>query len=199
MNSLKKIFIRLFLFGTAFILAVYIGLFLYCYFACSSHYSKQQVNSLIANINSAPKLNEGFYTLYDKVYKDRHESITTRYLKGFWADLLMLKYPLKNNWQLQAAYLETYNGYRGHIAPMTLAFRINRDVSSERCFDYIMTDRYSKYCKDFKIADTITNLLDRDQIIKFIIANERPQYYRIHPTTFKAESDSMRSVLANQD
>jgi hypothetical protein len=108
----------------------------------------------------------------------------------------MLKYPLKNNWQLQAAYFARYKGFRGHVAPITLAFRINQDVPPEKCFDYIMADRYSRYCKEFKIADTIINLSDREEIIKFIIAYKRPQYYRIHPTRFKAEVDSIRNVLA---
>lgn len=80
---------------------------------------------------------------------------------------------------------------------MVLAFRINRDVSSQKCFDYLMTDRYSKYCKEFKIADTITNLNDREQIIKFIVANARPWFYRIHPTAFMSEIDSVRNVLSS--
>lgn len=178
-------------------MGIYIGLFLYYRFSWKNHYSKQQVNSLIASINSASKLSDHFYALYDKVYKDRHESITTRYIRGFWTDLLMLNYPLQNNWQLQTAYLLPYKGFRGHVAPTTLAFRINRDVSPEKCFDYIMTNRYSKYCKEFKIADTITNLNDREQIIKFIVANARPNFYRIHPMIFKAEIDSVRNVLSS--
>ncbi|MBO9203098.1 MULTISPECIES: hypothetical protein [Niastella] len=192
---MKKIFFRFLLSGFALILTIYIGLFLYYRFAWKNHYSKQQVESLIASINSTPKLTDSFYFLYDKVYKDRHEHITTRYLKQFWTEFLMLKYPLQNNWQLQTAYLQPYKSFRYQVAPWTLAFCINRDVSPEKCFNYIMTERYSKYCKEFKIADTITNLIDKEKIIRFVIANERPQFYRIHPTTFKAEIDSIRNVL----
>jgi hypothetical protein len=197
LKSLKKIFIKLLLFGFILVLTIYIGLFLYYRFAWKNHYSKQQVDNLIANINSAPKLTDSFYILYDKVYKDRHENITTRYLRQFWTEFLMVKYPLQNNWQLQAAYLGNYKGHRGHVAPWTLAFRINRDASPEKCFDYIMASRYSKYCKEFKVADTITNLIDREEIIKFIIANRRPQYYRTHPTSFKTETDSVRNIIAS--
>lgn len=196
MKSLKKIFVRLLFFGLILVLTIYIGLFLYYRFAWKNHYSKQQVDTLIASINSTPKLTDSFYVLYDKVYEDRHEHITKRYLKQFWTEFLMLGYPLPNNWQLNAAYQENYKGRRGHIAPWTLAFRINREASPEKCFDYIMTSRYSRYCREFKITDTITNLIGREQIIKFIVAGGRPQYYRTHPTAFKSEIDSIKKALS---
>lgn len=196
MKSLKKIFTRLLLFGLILILTIYIGLFLYYRFAWKNHYSKQQVDNLIVSINSTPKLTDDFYTLYDKASKDRHEHITTRYFKEFWTEFLMLQYPLQNNWQYVTANLQPYKGFRYKVAPMTLAFRINSDVTPEKCFDYIMTERYSEYCKEFKIVDTITNLNDKEQIIKFIVANQRPWYYKRHPTRFKIEIDSVRNLLA---
>ena len=196
MKSLKKILTKLIFLGLIFILTIYAGLFLYYSFAWKSNYSKQQVGTLIAKINATPALTDSFYNLYDKTYKDRHERITTRYFKTFWPEFLMVEYPLHNNWQYVIANMQTYKGYRYKRAPMTLAFRLNRDVSPEKCFDYIMTDRYSQYCKEFKIADTITNLTDREQIIRFIVANELPQYYKFHPGRFEKEIDSMRIALA---
>ena len=195
MNLLKKILARLIIPVLIFILTIYVGLFLYYSFAWKSNYPKQQVDNLISKINATPALTDSFYILYDKVYKDRHERITTRYFRTFWTEFLMVEYPLHDNWQYVTATMQVYKGYRYKRAPMTLAFRLNRDVSPEKCFDYIMTDRYSKYCKEFKIVDMITNLNDREQIISFIIANERPQYYRFHPSRFEAEIDSMRNVL----
>jgi hypothetical protein len=196
LKSLKKIIARLITIGFILFLTIYFGVFLYYRFAWKSYYSKQLVDSLIANISDTRALTDSFYILYDKAYKDRHERITTRYFKKFWTEFLMVEYPLQNNWQYVTANMQVYKGFRYTRAPMTLAFRINRDVSPEKCFDYIMTARYSKYCKEFKIVDTIMNLNDREQIIKFIIANAKPNYYRIHPTTFKAEMDSLRKVLA---
>lgn len=182
--------------GLFIFLTIYIGMFLYYSFAWKGHYSKQQVDNIITRINSAPRLTDSFYILYDKVYKDRDEHITTRYFKKFWTEFLLVKYPLQNNWQYVTANMQDYNGSRYKRAPMTLAFRINRDATPEKCFDYIMADRYNKYCKEFKIADTNMNILDREQIIKFIIANERPRYFRFHPTKFEAEIDSIRNVLS---
>ena len=108
----------------------------------------------------------------------------------------MLQYPLKNNWQYVTANMQPYEGSRYEVAPMTLAFRINQEVSPEKCFDYVMAERYIKYCKEFKIADTITNYTDREQILKFLVANERPWYYRRHPTKYRIEVDSLRKILA---
>ena len=196
MKSLKQITYRLVAVGLLLVLTIYIGLFLYYRFACNSYYPKQQVESLVANINATPALTDSLYALYDKVYKDRHESITARYFSEFWTEFLLVQYPLQTNWQYVIANMQDYKGFRYKRAPMTLAFRINRDVSPEKCFDYVMTSRYSKYCKVFEIADTITNLDDRVQIIKFIVANSRPNFYRIHPTRFKAEIDSIRNVLS---
>ncbi len=109
----------------------------------------------------------------------------------------MLNYPLENNWQYIAAGLQKYKGHRYRDAPMSLAFRINKDASPERCFDYVMTARYSQYCEEFKITDTITNLRDPEQILKFIIASEQPVYYRRHPTRYNIEIDSLKKVTLN--
>jgi hypothetical protein len=195
LKSLKKIILKLLTVGLIVILTLYIGMFLYYRFAWKNHYSKQQVDSLIADINSTPVLPDSFYVLYDRVYKDRHESITSKYLKQFWTEFLMLQYPLQNNWQYVAANMQPYKGSRYKVAPMSLAFRINNDATPEKCFDYIMRSRYSEYCNKFKITDTIASLTEREQIISFIVANQRPWYYKIHPTRFKIEVDSIKKVL----
>ncbi len=196
MHRFKKIAKRLLVSGVIVIASFYIGLFLYFRFTWNNHYSKRQVDTLITSINSAPSLSDSFYDLYDKIYKDRHERITTRYFKVFWSELLMRKYPQDNNWQYVAANMQPYKGYRYKVAPMTLAFRINQEASPEKCFDFIMADRYSKYCKEFKLIDTITNLKDKNQILKFIIANERAWYYRRHPTKYALEVDSIKQLLS---
>ena len=197
MKTLKIVFLRFLAIALVIILILYFGLFFYYRFAWKNHYSKQQVENLIEGINSAPTLSDSFYVLYDKIHNDRHEHITTRYFENFWTEFLMLNHPLKNNWQYVTANLQTYNGHRYKIAPISLAFRINRQASPEKCFDYIMTERYRQYCKEFKIADMITNLADKEQILKFIIANEQPRYYRFHPTKYKTEIDSIRKLTLN--
>lgn len=89
-----------------------------------------------------------------------------------------------------------FKGYRYKIAPMTLAFKINKQVTPEKCFDYVMTKLYSDYSAKFKLDDTITNLTETDKIIDFIVASQRPQYYRVHPTTYKHETDSLKIIIS---
>jgi len=88
-----------------------------------------------------------------------------------------------------------YRGHRHNLALMSLAFKINNELTPEQCFDYIMTKRYSDYSTRFKLKDTISNLKQMDSMIKFIIANERPLYYKIHPTKYKQEVDSLKKVI----
>ena len=185
--------------GLIFLIALYIGSFIYLRFGWKNHYPKLPIKNLITNINSSPTLTDSFYLLYDKAYKDRHERITTRYLKEFWTDLLMIKYPLQNNWQYESTLDQPYEGHnisRYKIATMSLAFRINSEATPEKCFDYIMTDRYRKFCKEFRIVDTSSYLHDREQVIKFIVANQNPTTWRIHPEKFKHEVDSLKNALA---
>jgi hypothetical protein len=96
-------------------------------------------------------------------------TFTTRYFENFWTEFLMLNHPLKNNWQYVTANLQTYNGHRYKIAPISLAFRINRQASPEKCFDYIMTERYRQYCKEFKIADMITTLPIKSKFLNSLL------------------------------
>jgi hypothetical protein len=197
-KSFKKILLRLFKFGLIAVLTIYIGLFLYFQFGWKNHYPKQQVETLIAEVQNTKTLSDSFYLVYDKVYSDRHERITTRYLKSFWSEFFMIKQPKKNNWQLITARMAEFKGYRYKIAPMTLAFKINKQVSSEKCFDYVMTKQYSDYSAMFKKNDTITNLTETDRIIDFIIASQRPHYYRVHPTRYKQEVDSLKQLISTQ-
>ena len=171
MKSFKKILLRLFTFGLIAVLTIYVGLFLYFQFGGSNHYSKQQVETLIANVQNTQVLPDSFYLVYDKIYSDRHDRITTRYLKSFWSEFFMIKQSEKNNWQLITARMIKFKGYRYKIAPMTLAFKINRQVTPEKCFDYVMTKLYSDYSTKFKLNDTITNLTETDKIIDFIVAS----------------------------
>jgi hypothetical protein len=165
-KSFKKILLRLFKFGLIAVLTLYVGLFIYFQFGWTNHYPKQQVETLIADVKNTQTLPDSFYLVYDKIYSDRHERITTR--------------------------------YRYKIAPMTLAFKINRQVSPEKCFDYVMTKLYSEYSNKFKLNDTITNLTETDKIIDFIVASQRPHYYRVHPTTYKRETDSLKIIISTQ-
>lgn len=110
----------------------------------------------------------------------------------------MIDQPKRNNWQLITARMTDFTGYRYKMAPMTLAFKINKQVTPEKCFDYVMTKLYSDYSKKFKLIDPITNLTETDKIIDFIVANQRPQYYRIHPTIYKQETDSIKHLISTQ-
>ncbi len=89
-----------------------------------------------------------------------------------------------------------YKGFKYKIAPMTLAFRISIDVPPEKCFDYVMMERFKSYCKEFKMNDSITYLSDTENIIRFIVANGRPWYYRRHPTQYKNEIDSLNLYIS---
>lgn len=195
MKSFKKILFRLFKFGLIAILTIYVGLFLYFQFGWSNHYPKKQVDTLISNVQNTQALSDSFYLLYDKIYSDRHERITTRYLKSFWSDVFMIKQPNKNNWQLITAGMTEFKGYRYKIAPMTLAFKINKQITPEKCFDYVMTKLYSEYSNKFKLNDTITNLKETDKIIDFIVAGQRPSYYRVHPIRYRQETDSLKKLV----
>ena len=198
MRSFKKILLRLFKFGLVVVLTIYVGLFIYFQFGWTNHYPKQQVETLIADVNSTQTLSDSFYLVYDKIYSDRHERITTRYLKSFWWEFFNIKQTKKNNWQLITARMTEFKGYRYKIAPVALAFKINRQESPERCFDYVMTKFYSDYSNKFKLNDTITNLKETDKIIDFIVASQRPDYYRVHPTIYKHQTDSLKLIILTQ-
>jgi hypothetical protein len=197
-KSFKKILLRLFKFGLIAILVIYVGLFLYFQFGWTNHYPKKQVETFIADVQNTRALSDSFYIIYDKIYSDRRERITTRYLKSFWTEFFMIKQPKKNNWQLITARMTDFKGYRYKIAPMTLAFKINKQVTPEKCFDYVMTKLYSDFSTKFKLNDTITNLTETDKIIDFIVAGQRPHYYRVHPTIYKQEIDSLRQLISIQ-
>jgi len=181
--------------GLGLLFILYLGVFFYYRLAWKSHYPEQQVNTLIANIKSAPKLTDSFYFLYDKCYNNRHERITARFFKGFWDEFVFAKYPLEDNWQYVVANMQEYKGFRYNRAPMTLAFRIDQDVTPEQCFDYMLAGLYSEYCREFKISDAITNLDDKERIIRFIVASARPRYYRTHLTDFNRKVDSVRALI----
>lgn len=198
MKSFKNIFLRFFKFGLIAVLIIYVGLFLYFQFDWTNHYTKQQVETLIADVQNTQTLSDSFYIVYDKIYSDRHERITTRYLKCFWTEFFIIKQPKINNWQLITARMTDFKGYRYKIAPMTLAFKINKQVAPEKCFDYVMTKLYSDYSTKFKLNDTITNLTKTDKIIDFIVASQRPHYYRVHPTIYKQEVDSLKQLISKQ-
>lgn len=189
---------RLIKFGLITILLIYVGLFLYFQFGWTNHYSKKKVETLIAEVQNTQALSDSFYIVYDKFYSDRHERITTRYLKCFWSEFFMIKQPKRNNWQLITARMTDLRGYRYKIAPMTLAFKINKQVAPEKCFDYVMTKLYSDYSAKFKLNDAITHLTETDKIIDFIVASQRPHYYRVHPTIYKREIDSFRHLISIQ-
>lgn len=196
---LKKMVVRLFRIGIVSLFAFYLGLFLYYRFAWKLHYFEDDVLALTASINSAPAFPESFYNYYDKVYGDRHETVTKQYLIGFWKELLLMKPSAVYNWQYQVANTLKYKGHRYKLAPVTLAFKISQYATPEKCFDYLMADRYEKYCKEFKLNDAIENLNDAEQIARFIIANERPRYYRFHPGRFRAEVDSLSNVRSDNN
>ena len=196
MKSFKKIIFRLIKFGVIAILTIYVGLFLYFKFGWSNHYSKQQVENIILTVQNAPTLSDSFYILYDKIYSDRHEKITHRYWKSFWTEFITMKQPIQDNWQFVTANMNPYKGFRYKIAPMTLAFRINSDVPPEKCFDFVMTERFKSYCNEFKIDNSITNLVDTDSIINFLVANQRPWYYKRHRTQYKNEADSLKLLIS---
>ncbi len=103
--------------------------------------------------------------------------------------------PIHNNWQYVSANMQPYKGFRYKIAPMTLAFRINNEVSPEKCFDYVMTECFKIYSKEFKINGAINNLIGKENIINFIVAYARPFYYKIHPTQYKQETDSLKLII----
>jgi hypothetical protein len=197
-KSFTKILLRLFKFGLIAVLTIYVGLFLYFQFGWSNHYPKQQVETVITDVRNTQTLPDSFYLVYDKIYSDRHERITTRYLKSFWSEFFMIEQPKKNNWQLITARKTEFKGHRYKIAPMTLAFKINKQETPEKCFDYVMTKLYSDYSTKFKLNDTITNLTETDKIIDFIVASKRPHYYWIHPTRYKQEADSLKHLISAQ-
>jgi hypothetical protein len=197
-KSFKKILLRLFKFGLILILTIYVGLFLYFQFGWTNHYPKQQVETLVTVVQNTQTLPDNFYLVYDKIYSDRHEKITTRYLKSFWPEFFMIKQPPKKNWQLITARMTEFKGYRYKIAPMTLAFKLNKQTTPEKCFDYVMTKLYSEYSAKFKMNDTITNLTDNNRIIDFIVASQRPHYYWVHPTTYKQQTDSLKILISTK-
>jgi len=192
----KKIALRFIKLGVIAIVTLYVGLFLYFKLGWRNHYSKQQVDGIITTIQSAPTLPDSFYILYDKIYADRQEKITHRYWKAFWTEFITMKQPIQNNWQFVTANMNHYKGFRYKIAPMTLAFRISKDVPPEKCFDYVMIERYHDYCKEFKINDSITNLDDTEKIIKYLVASGRPSYYKRHPTQYQIEIDSLKLLIS---
>ncbi len=180
------------------ILAIYVGLFLYFQFGWSNHYPKKTVFRLIDDVQETRTLSDSFYVVYDKIYSDRHERITNYYLKRFWPEFFMIEQPRRNNWQLITARMTEFKGYRYKIAPMTLAFKINEELTPEKCFDYVMTKLYSEYSAKFKINDTITNLKSSDKIVDFIVASQQPSFYRMHPKSYKQETDSLKKLFFSQ-
>jgi len=199
LKSFKKISLRFIKFALIAILSLYVGLFLYFQFGWRNHYSKYQVDNIISTVQKTPPLSDSFYILYDKIYSDRHEKITDRYLKNFWTEFISMQQPIQDNWQFVTANMNPYNGFRYKVAPMTLAFRINSDLSSEKCFDYVMTERFKNYCKEFNINDSIINLAYADRIISFLVTNRRPKYfYKTHPTQYKIETDSLKLLILNR-
>jgi len=189
---------RLFKYGLIIILTIYIGLYLYFQFGWSNHYTKQQVDSFIVEIQNTRKLSDSFYLVYDRFYSDRHERISVHYLRNFWTDYFMSKQNENNNWQLMTAWMLKFKGYRYKIAPMTLAFKINKHVTPEKCFDFVMTNLYADYSATFKLSDSIINLTETDKIIEFMVASQRPHYYKVHPTVYKRETDSLKLILFNK-
>lgn len=184
--------------GLITILTLYVGLFLYFKFGWRNHYPKQQIDGLIFTIQNTPKLSDSFYIVYDKTYSNRHEKITTRYWKGFWTEFITIKKPIHDNWQFVTANMQPYKGFRYKIAPMALAFRINNDVSPEKCFDYVMTECFKTYAKEFKIDGALNNLISSENIINFIVAYARPRYYKIHPTQYRQEIDSLKLIILKE-
>lgn len=197
-SSYKKTAIRLFKFCIAFILLLYIGLFIAYTYGSRMYYSKKEVKHVIAEIDRAPELPDNFYIIYDRLYNDRHEKITHRHLKTYWTEFLLDIKSRNKNWQYQAALWApvkptTYDHRINH--EMFLAFELNKSLTPEKCFNYVMASRYEEYCKTFRIKDTITNLTEPEQIIKFIVANERAWYYRRHPGHFRRETDSLQNII----
>lgn len=191
-NKLLIAFLKLVLItiGTA-----YISFFLYYRFSWRNHYSESQVDNIIASLDSSKALTDSFYYYYDKMYTNRHENITTRYFKNFWREFLIVQYPLQDNWQYVVANMQNYRGERYKRAPIALAFRLNRDVTPERCFDYIMIHRFKEYCDEFRITDTGTILTDREELIKFIVASKNPRYFRSHPNQFQFEVERLKNAM----
>ena len=197
LKSFKKIALRFIKFGLITILTLYVGLFLYFQFGWRNHYPKEQVDNIISTVQNTPTLSDSFYIVYDKIYSDRHEKITNRYWKNFWTEFITMNGPIHNNWQYVSAGMQPYKGFRYKIAPMTLAFRINNDVSPEKCFDYVMTDCFKRYSKEYKINTPITKLVDTDSIISFLVASRHSQFYKIfHPTKYKKETDSLKLLIS---
>jgi hypothetical protein len=171
------------------------GLFLYFQLGWTNHYSKNQVDDLISSINKSQTLPDSFYIVYDKMHNDRHERITKRYFKSFWPEFFKIKQPKRYNWQLVAARTERFKGYRYQIAPITLAFKINRHTTPEKCFDYSMAKFYSDYSKTLNQKDNVINLNSSDKIIHFLIAMQRPFYNNSHPAAYKQKADSLRKII----
>jgi hypothetical protein len=114
--------------------------------------------------------------------------------------LLLRKYSKNKNWQLIASRIAIqYNGNRYKIAPLSLAFKLNSQITPEKCFDYCMTDFYNNYSKEFEVNDKITSLKESDKIISFI-ATLKPPWLLLkrHQEKYKNLTDSLKIVIAKE-
>jgi hypothetical protein len=200
MSKLKNKLSKILRWVVILVLSIYVALFLILNFYWPLYYSHTVVTNLTANISKSPHLDTSFYAVYDKLFDDRHESAYKKYLVEYWYEFLPGHHNYKRNWPLRIAReapiaekTPSQLGYR--IAALSLAFKINSEQSSERCFDFMMTDAYSKYCREFKRNDTIVNLKEKDSIIRFLVAFDKPWFYRIHPAQYQKEVDSVKKLF----
>jgi hypothetical protein len=196
MKAFGKILFRFLRVAIASVLIIYLICFFYLQFAVTRHYSKSQISDLINQIEKAPMLSNNFYRIYDKLTTDRHLTAVSHFRNWYWQGLIN-RYSDKGNvdWQLLVASRVPYESNRYKVAHAALAFELNKRVSPERCFDFIMNERYQEYCKAFRIKDTVTMLKDTTAILSFLAAWYNPSIYHRWPTKHQRRTDSLYHIL----
>ncbi len=158
------------------------------------YYSKEEIRHIVETIRNAPAYSDSFYIIYDQLYKGRHETISRRYLKEMVNNPMFHENVLDGNFQLLAAGSLTKLKIYYKKASVCLAFRISEEVSPEECFNYVMYDNYTRYCKAHKL-NTDTALADGEGIIRFLAAHDKSMFYRGNETKLNHKTDSLNAIL----
>jgi hypothetical protein len=191
LKILGKIFIGLIFLFLAFLI------FSYWYITTNwkNYYTEEEIQGYVSEINKAPKFNDTFYFVYDKLRdNDRHKSITEIYGKSLVREILGLNRTRQSSWAVAAThYLPHKKGIE--YGSFKLAWALEKYTTSEKCFDFAMNsqNQYQRL-RDSTYKD-ITHLSDTIEIIEYLLRQEKPSYYNLNPEKLKSRIEHLRKRL----
>ncbi len=195
MKRFLKILSR-FLLGLALMLLAFL-LVTYCYIKTNwkNYYTEEEIQNYVSEINKAPRLNNTFYCIYDKLfYNERHQSITEIYGKAVLRKIFGFKYPRQTSWAIAVTY---YLPHKKGIeyGSFKLAWALEKYTTPEKCFDFAMNsqNQYQRL-RDSTYKD-ITHLSDTIEIIEYLERENRPTYYNLNPEELKSRIEHLRKKL----